>query len=173
MHDSRRKKVLGTTICYRCPDCEHAVRRDLSVVGEQAGCPHCGRALAAPAQAMPDGQIHRCLVCSSTDLFVRKDFPQRLGVALVVLGLGASCVTWYYHQVEWTFGILFATAFVDVLLYVLMSDVLECYRCHAQYRQVSNLQQHGPFALETQERYRQQAARGMGQGSRPVTTPRH
>jgi hypothetical protein len=98
-------------------------------------------------------------MCGSTDLFVRKDFPQRLGVTLVILGLGASCLAWYHHQVTLTFGILLATALVDLVLYWVMGDVLECYRCHAQYRGVNNLDQHGPFQLEVHERYRQQAGR--------------
>ena len=158
-------------ITYRCPQCQHTATWDLSAAGPQVSCPGCGRSLAVPGQAMSDDPIHRCLVCSSTDLFVRKDFPQRLGVALVVLGLAASCVTWYHHQVELTFGILFATALVDVLLYVLMSDVLECYRCHAQYRGVANLREHGSFALETHERHSQQAARATSQEGRPMATP--
>jgi len=104
---------------------------------------------------------------------VRKDFPQRLGVGIVVLGFAASCVTWYYHHILLTFGILFATALVDLLLYVLMGNVLECYRCHAQYRGVEGLEDHPPFSLEVHEKHRQQAARlaardGAADGSRPA-----
>ena len=56
-------------------------------------------------------------------------------------------------------GILFATALIDVVLYVVMGNVLECYRCHAQYRGLPSLEGHEGFNLEVHERYRQQAAR--------------
>jgi hypothetical protein len=98
-------------------------------------------------------------VCPSTDLFARKDFPQRIGVMLVVLGFVGSSVAWANYQVFWTFAILFVTALVDFVLYLIMGESLTCYRCHAQYRGVEELERHGAFDLETHERYRQIAAR--------------
>jgi len=112
-----------------------------------------------PQGAIADGRVRRCVVCPSTELFVRKDFPQRLGVAIVVLGFAASCVSWHYYHLYLTFGILFATALVDVVLYVLMGESLTCYRCSAEYRGLEGLDQHGAFDLSIHERYRQQAAR--------------
>jgi hypothetical protein len=101
----------------------------------------------------------RCLACPSTDLFVRKDFPQRLGVAIVVAGFAVSCVTWYLYQKELTFAVLFAVALVDWALYALVGDSLVCYRCGAQYRQVPGVKGRAGFDLAVHERYRQQAAR--------------
>jgi hypothetical protein len=102
--------------------------------------------------------VRRCLVCPSTDLFLRKDFPQRLGVGIVTVGILASCITWAMSEIVATFAILFATALVDVVLYLVVPDALMCYRCGAMYRQASGTG-HEPFNLETHERYRQQAAR--------------
>jgi hypothetical protein len=112
--------------------------------------------------------LRRCVVCPSSDLYARKDFPQRLGVTLVVLGFAASCVAWYYvswspYAIYWTFGILFATALVDVLLYVVCGQALQCYRCGAIYRDVPRMDEHAPFSLDVHERHRQQAAR-IGSG---------
>jgi hypothetical protein len=90
---------------------------------------------------------------------VRKDFPQRLGVAIVVVGIVASSIAWGYTFVVATFAILFATALVDVVLYLVVPDALMCYRCGAQYRGAPGISQHESFNLETHERYRQQAAR--------------
>jgi monovalent cation:H+ antiporter-2, CPA2 family len=45
---------------------------------------------ASPSEvraACRDGRLTRCIVCPSVDLFVRKDFPQRVGVGLVAIGL--------------------------------------------------------------------------------------
>ena len=61
-----------------------------------------------------------------------------------------------------TFAILFATALVDVVLYLIVPDALMCYRCGAQYRMAEGMARHGAFNLETHERYRQQAARMAG-----------
>ena len=109
--------------------------------------------------------IERCLVCPSRELFIRKNFPQRLGVAIVVLGFAISCVTWYFRLVIPTFGVLFATAGIDVLLYLFMGNALQCYRCQAHYSGVGGLEQHSPFDLEIHERHRQEKIRLQQAGS--------
>lgn len=114
---------------------------------------------AVDAMADGNGRVQRCLVCPSTDLFVRKDFPQRLGVLIVAVGIIGSSIAWYHAHLLWTFGILFATALIDVLLYTLVGDALMCYRCQAQYRGVAEMDSHGLFDLETHEKHRQLNAR--------------
>ena len=146
-------------ITYRCPGCQATLRSEFTAESAELNCPHCGQGVAIPEGAVQGGRIERCLVCPSTDLFARKDFPQKLGVALVILGFGASCITWAHYQVFWTFAILFLTAFVDLVLYVVMGQSLTCYRCGAQYRGSADIERHGGFNLETHERYRQLAAR--------------
>ena len=146
-------------ITYRCPGCEKSVRAALAADSTQVVCPHCSLAVSVPVGAVSGGRIERCLVCPSTDLFARKDFPQRLGVGLVVLGFIASSIAWANYQVFWTFAILFVTALVDLILYLVMGESLTCYRCHAQYRGAEEIERHGGFDLETHERYRQLAAR--------------
>jgi len=130
-------------------------------------CSHCGGVLDVATDALPDGHLAYCLICHSKDLFVRKDFPQRLGILLVVIGFIASGIAWFYYKIALTFGILIATAGIDVLLYLFVGDALECYRCHALFRRVTIDDQHGAFNLETHERYRQltaRAAEGMPTG---------
>ena len=145
-------------VTFSCPRCEQGVRLGVAPEATALDCPHCQQSIALPPGALEGGQLHRCLVCPSTDLFVRKDFPQRLGVGIVTVGIVASCVTWAMSEVEATFAILFATALIDVVLYLIVPDALMCYRCGAMYRQ-ANESGHEPFNLETHERYRQQAAR--------------
>ena len=117
--------------------------------------------------------LRRCLVCPSKELFLRKDFPQRLGVGIVVAGFVASCVTWAWQLLVPTFAILFGTALVDVMLYLLMPECLTCYRCAARYRGAGG--PHGGFDLETHERHRQQRIRlqetaARRSGSTPAPT---
>lgn len=149
-------------VTFPCPTCEAANRADVLPGDSELRCTRCGQTVEIPAGAIDDGRLHRCLACPSTDLFVRKDFPQRLGVALVTVGLLASCVAWAYSQLYWTFGILFATALIDVVLYAVVPNALMCYRCGAMYRGAANLDQHGSFNLETHERHRQQKIRLAG-----------
>lgn len=150
-------------VTFACRGCGNGVRRDV-VPGQPLVCTHCGQQTMPPAQATDGRRLTRCLVCPSTDLFVRKDFPQRLGVALVAVGVVGSSIAWAYSQIYLTYAILFATAIIDVILYWLVPNALMCYRCHAEYRQVDGLETHAAFDLETHERDRQQAAR-LGQQS--------
>jgi hypothetical protein len=115
--------------------------------------------IAIPAAAIAGGQLERCLICPSRDIYLRKDFPQRLGVLIVVLGFVASSITWAYSRPIWTFAILFATALVDVVLYLVMPSALVCYHCGAQYRGLPGSDRYGGFDLETHERHRQQKIR--------------
>jgi hypothetical protein len=146
-------------ISYKCPSCQAAVRTDFAADSTELVCSHCAQPINIPDDAVTGNRIDRCLVCPSSDLFARKDFPQRLGVTLVVLGFVGSSIAWANYQVFWTFAILFFTALVDLVLYVVMGESLTCYRCHAQYRGAGELERHGAFDLETHERYRQMAAR--------------
>ncbi|MBL9123472.1 MAG: hypothetical protein JNG90_07550 [Planctomycetaceae bacterium] len=146
-------------VTYACSQCQALNRDEVGPTSERLVCSGCGAEIKPPSDAWEGQHLTRCLVCPSTDLFVRKAFPQRLGVAIVILGFVASCIAWYDYRTELTFGILFATALIDVVLYVLVGNLLMCYRCQAQYRGVEGLERHGGFELETHERHRQQLAR--------------
>jgi len=159
---------MSVLLCYSmkltfpCAACETTVRAEIDPDGEesrQIACSECGRAIEVPADAVHDGKLDRCPVCPSRDLFIRKDFPQQLGVTIVAIGLGLSCVPWYFQWWYGTYAILFATALIDLVLYFTMGNLLECYRCHAQIRGVDIREEHEKFDLETFERYRQQEAR--------------
>jgi hypothetical protein len=147
-------------VTFQCPSCEQAVRSDVASDAAELSCPSCQRQMPLPQDAVSGGKLRRCLVCPSSDLFVRKDFPQRLGVAIVTVGFLLSCVAWHYQYLILTFGILFATAGIDVVLYAIVGESLVCYRCGAEYRLLDGgIEGHGAFNLETHERYRQQKAR--------------
>ena len=158
-------------ITYACPACDATVTHAGVETLSALTCPHCGAVVTVPTDAIgwtnaaggaaEPGTglpvLRRCLVCPSTELFARKDFPQRLGVGIVVAGFAASCVTWAWQLLVPTFAILFGTALLDVLLYLFMPECLTCYRCAARYRGAGG--SHGGFDLETHERHRQQRIR--------------
>ena len=160
-------------VTHACPACHATVTHDGAESARALACPICQAAIETPADAVAwvaaDGsragpgtgrlRLRRCLVCPGTELFARKDFPQRLGVAIVVAGFAASCVTWAGRLLVPTFAILFATALLDVILYLLMPECLTCYRCGARYRGDGVADDVGGFDLETHEKHRQQRAR--------------
>ena len=104
---------------------------------------------------MPQETVNACPECGCRDLFVRKDFPQRTGLAVVVAAgvafvvLAASRATFYLGV--W---VLVAAAAVDALLYLFVPRVTVCYRCHATLRGVPPNLAHGPFELAVAEKYR-------------------
>src|SRR6476620_1601917 len=157
-------------VTYHCPTCNHRCRETITSSTSALTCPACNQQIAVSPDAIEEDRINRCLVCPSRELYARKDFPQRLGVALVVFGFVASSIAWANYQVFWTFTILFITALVDLLLYVLMGESLTCYRCDAQYRGSEQIERHCGFDLETHERHRQMAARLKERPSNPTAT---
>ena len=164
-------------VTYRCPSCQQTTEADFGPQSAVMDCAYCGAPIELPPGAVTPQRLSRCLVCPSTELFVRKDFSQPLGVTIVVIGFVISSVFWYYRMPLWTYGVLFATALIDVVLYLTVGNVLQCYRCQAQYRGVPGLDEHEPFDLETHEKHRQQAARlgASSDGSRSTTSqaPNH
>jgi len=150
-------QVMNVT--FNCPVCKESSRATFEAGTTELDCSHCGQKIQIPADAIVGQRLNRCLICPSEDLFARKDFPQRLGVALVILGFVASTIAWANYYVLLSFAILFGTALVDLVLYIVMGESLSCYRCHAQYRGVEEIETHGGFDLDTHERYRQLAAR--------------
>ena len=122
-------------------------------------CPACGHIVVASQGAVKGEEVLKCVVCPSADLFIRKDFPQGLGLTIIGLGFAASTVTYYYQQITATFAILFVTALIDAVLYLVMGNVLQCYRCEAQYRGVPGVDEGQEFDLTIHEKHRQQEAR--------------
>src|SRR5262245_54945062 len=121
-------------VTFRCPHCDQIERADFSSETTELSCPACATRWDVPAGSVSRDRLVQCLICPSTELFVRKDFSQKVGVAIVVVGFVISSIFWYYRMPLWTYGVLFATALIDVVLYLTVGNVLHCYRCQAQYR---------------------------------------
>ena len=148
-----------STITFSCPDCGHSLRTEFEDESVSLQCSGCQAQRDLPQPQFDKGYLRHCLACPSTELFIRKDFSQRLGVAIVAVGFIVSTICWAYHLIIASYAVLFATALIDVVLYVTMGNVLECYRCHAQYRGLPNFEAYEQFDLEAYERHRQQAIR--------------
>ncbi len=146
-------------LTFVCRQCERTARVDIESSASEFRCPHCDHCHPTAAEIASGDRIDRCLVCGCGELYIRKDFSQRLGITIVVIGLVSSSIAWGWHRIYLTYSILFATAFVDVVLYLTVGNLLQCYRCSSIYRDLVGLEEHAPFELETHERFRQQKAR--------------
>jgi hypothetical protein len=111
--------------------------------------------------AVEHGILRYCPCCATTDLYIQKDFPQGLGLAIVVVGFAVSTVYWYYERPIPAFAVLLASALLDMLLYYKVPDVTICYRCLSQIRGPGSNPEgiYQPFDLAIGERYRQERLR--------------
>ena len=103
-----------------------------------------------------DQPLQTCPACGCRDLFIRKDFPQKLGLGLVVIAgvaflvLAANPTTFYIGV--W---ILVGAAIVDAIIYAFVGKVTVCYKCRSEFRGRPLNPEHEPFELATAEKYRQ------------------
>jgi hypothetical protein len=106
--------------------------------------------------APPTNQpLESCPACGCPDLFIRKDFPQKLGLlvvaaaAITFLVLAANPHTFYLGV--W---VLLGAAVLDALLYLVVPRITVCYRCRAHFRGAPLNPTHHGFDLSTAEKYR-------------------
>ena len=93
--------------------------------------------------------------CGCRDLFVRKDFPQKVGLAIVVvaavafLWLASSRQTFYLGVI-----VLLVAMVIDAALYWFVGKVTVCYKCRGEFRNVPVNPEHEAFELAVAEKYR-------------------
>src|SRR5205085_952720 len=98
--------------------------------------------------------LSECPQCHCRDLFVRKNFPQKLGLGIVVVAaiafliLAANPTTFYLGVY-----ILLIPVVIDGLLYFFVRKITVCYRCRAEFAGPINPEHRG-FELATGEKYR-------------------
>lgn len=146
-------------VTFSCSRCQHTGVATLTAETPRVDCPTCQHAQAVDHKAIDHDRPVRCPLCGCDDIWRQKDFPPRLGVAIVALGAILSSIAWSQYMPELAFGILLAFAAIDLLLYLFLPDVLVCYRCSARYRDVPHMERYEHFDLETAEKYRQEAGR--------------
>ncbi len=143
-------------IRFPCPACECPGR--LTAAGTTDWqCPACDHLVHAPAEVDP--ALTACPLCGCHDLYKKKDFPHTLGMAILVVACLASSITTLFYQWWLTWGILIGSAAFDGILYLLVKDVIVCYRCHAHIHGIPASAHHEPFELTVHERYRQEKIR--------------
>lgn len=79
-----------------------------------------------------------CSRCSSSALFLQKDFDQRLGCAILAVGAAVALgVSWRFGGI-WFVPVLLLVAALDLVLARRVAPVVVCYRCDTEYREVAD-----------------------------------
>ena len=142
-------------VTFRCPHCDQTGRAEFGPDAVDLACPACQAKWPIPAGTGTNGRLGRCLICPSTELFIRKDFPQKLGLSLVIIAATAFLIlaAWraYFYLGA---SILVTAAMIDAILYVVVPRITVCYRCRAEFRGVPINPQHQGFELAIGEKYR-------------------
>ena len=148
-------------LTYECPSC-HAVGRVRDVEKSAgAACAGCGKARELRPEAVTAEGLRACPWCATEELYVQKDFPQGLGLAIVVAGFAVSTYYWYHDRPLPALSVLLVSALVDMALFYLVPDVTICYRCLSQCRGAGANPggRFRAFDLAVGERYRQERLR--------------
>ena len=96
-----------------------------------------------------------CPKCGCRDLFIRKAFPQKLGLMLVILAAVTFLILASSRTHFWIgIAVLLGAAAIDALLYLVVPKITVCYRCRAEFRDVPINPQHEAFELAVAEKYR-------------------
>jgi hypothetical protein len=152
---------------FACPCCEQPAVSPVHQAGDWQ-CSACDQRLHLDA-AGPT--LPTCLVCGNHELYKKKDFPHWLGMTILIVALILSTVTLIWYEWWWSWSFLIGSAIVDGVMYLMVGDVVVCYRCEAHYQGFTPTDAHQPFEITIGERYRQERmrkerARSQGPGVR-------
>jgi len=131
-------------IAFACPGCGTETTSGLDGRG---CCPSCAKDTTLDlTPSLVGGVVDRCPACAGEQLYVQRDFNQKAGLAIVVLGAALAPFTPYYAS-------LFVAAIVDAALYALLPEIAVCYRCQAHFRGFARNPRHHAFDLHLAEQY--------------------
>ncbi len=140
-----------TTVEFGCAQCGKAVE---AAPGAVATCSHC-QAVTSLADA---DTLTQCLACGCDELYKHRDFNQKLGIFIIVVGI----ILCFFMPSNLVFLPLLIAAAIDLVLYLIIPDVGICYRCKAHHRDFADIKALPSFDLERFEHYRFLKARDEG-----------
>ena len=132
-------------IAFACSRCKAEVA---SAPGEPAACAACGAVTTLDVpEALKRGEaVETCPACGGRNLYVQRDFNQKAGLAVVIVGAALAPFTPFYSS-------LFVAAAIDAVLYAMLPEITVCYRCHAHFRGFARNPKHEAFDLHLAEQY--------------------
>ncbi|KAA3609002.1 MAG: hypothetical protein DWQ01_10490 [Planctomycetota bacterium] len=147
-----------------CPECQRLWRASASE-RKAPDCPKCGKEGAAfhPSKLEAKGTLQGCVPCGHDQLYWARDFPKKLGIAVVVVAAVLAPFTYYLS--------LLVGALLDALLVVVIPKRLHCYRCGAIHHRFNGPGLWQPFQLEVADvhQYGRKASvvQALGHGAEP------
>jgi hypothetical protein len=109
---------------------------------------------AAEPKAGEPQTLASCPRCGCDEMFVRKAFPQRLGLAIVIVAALAFVVLAAWRSLFYVaVRVLVIAVAIDAALYAFVPAITVCYRCRSEFRGPLN-PRHAGFDLGIAEKYR-------------------
>ena len=144
-------------IRFHCPteSCVAIIEYEpLEGSGPTMECPRCHKShpIKVSDSVRDRGVVDRCAVCACEEFFLRKDFPQVLGMGIVVV-FGLAALYLFTVSVLYAWLVLASAVLIDVVVYFLTGTVTTCYNCRADYRKYTRDPGHAGFDLATSEKY--------------------
>ena len=135
----------GPEIAFACAQCREEVT---APPGSPATCAACAAitTLAVPEAMEAGGPVDTCPACGGRQLYVQRDFNQKAGLAVVIVGAALAPFTPFYSS-------LMVAALIDAGLYAMLPEITVCYRCHAHFRGFARNPAHEAFDLHLAEQY--------------------
>jgi uncharacterized protein (DUF983 family) len=105
--------------------------------------------------ARTSNSLDTCPNCGCRDLFVRKDFPQKIGLMIVAVAALAFLILAAWRSSFYLgLAVLILATVIDAILYFVVPKITVCYRCRAEFRDLPINPKHEGFELATGEKYR-------------------
>ena len=134
--------MLVQITCKECGSSIEVEPHKESTKADCGVCQHVTEVKFTPAQEQ--GILTECPVCTRMDFYKQKDFNRKIGVALFVIAAIASI---------WTYGLsLVALYLVDLFLFRKLSQVVICYKCTTNFRNVANIEEIRDYDHEMNDR---------------------
>lgn len=137
------------------PECGSTFAFDYAPGQSAALCPGCRHEISLDTEATHAGRmLSRCPCCRCDEFFLRKDFPQKLGLLIVIGAALFSLILFARGRLLGSLAILLAVVIVDMVIYALVPKITVCYRCRSTFRGFPLNTHHKGFDLATAEKYR-------------------
>jgi hypothetical protein len=148
-------------LTFQCNSCGAISQVPSPEIADRGTCQQCRAARPLHREAVQDSRLQMCPWCATEELYIQKDFPQGLGLFIVIVGFVISTVFWYLERPTITYLVLLGSALVDLAMYYRVPDVTICYRCLSQVRGAGSNPdgRYAPFDLAIGERFRQERIR--------------
>ncbi len=100
------------------------------------------------------GCLCQCPSCGCREIFKRRDFPQVLGLSLVIVSAMLSVGLFAFNYVSSSIAVLLTAVIADLLIYRFTGMCVVCYRCRSEFRELELAESLEPWDLAIGEKYR-------------------